>query len=145
MKEPLPETYQGWPVVTAQRMREIDQSAIRDHGLKAIDLMENAGRAVAAETVVFLASAGRELRGSRIAVCCGRGANGGDGLVAARILKQGGAEVEVFMCEPKKEGRDPGVYPEPVAVNLDKAKALGIPVVPGADEAALALGLERAD
>ncbi|HAM35496.1 MAG TPA: NAD(P)H-hydrate epimerase [Elusimicrobia bacterium] len=144
-KEPLPATYQGLPLVTAQRMREIDGLSTQKYGLKVIDLMENAGRAVAAQTVVFLSTLGLELKASHVAACCGRGANGGDGLVAARLLKQGGAEVEVFICSPKKEAGQPGEYPEPVRVNLERAKALGIAVNLAEDEAALQQGLGRAD
>jgi NAD(P)H-hydrate epimerase len=145
-KEPPPATYQGLPVVTAARMREIDRLAVEERGLQVIDLMENAGRAVASETVVFLASRGRELSGSRAAVCCGRGANGGDGLVAARLLKQGGCEVRAFLCAPRKEGRDEaGRYPEPVQVNFERAKAAGVAVLPAEDEAGLQAGLAEAD
>ena len=145
-KELPPATYQGLPVVTAERMRDIDSLATDQRGLKVIDLMENAGRAVAGETVVFLGLRGRELRGSRVAVCCGRGANGGDGLVAARILKGGGAEVQVFICAPRQEGKEAaGRYPEPVQVNLDRAQAAGVPVFPADDEAALAAGLAQVD
>lgn len=96
-KEPIPATYQGLPVVTAERMRQIDRVSTEQRGLKVIDLMENAGRAVAAETVAFLAAAGKRLAGSRVSVVCGRGANGGDGLVAARRLARAGAEVVVVL------------------------------------------------
>ena len=130
-EELLPATYQGLPVVSAGRMREVDRLATEQRGLKVIDLMERAGRAVAGEVAVFLASRGRELRGSRVAVCCGRGANGGDGLVAARILKEGGAEVQVFICAPRKEGQDAtGRYPEPVQANLERAQAAGVAALP---------------
>jgi len=145
-KEIAPATYQDLPVVTAEQMREIDRAAVEKRGLRVIDLMENAGRAVASETVVFLASRGRALGGSRIAVCCGRGANGGDGLVAARILKTGGAEVRVFLCPPKKEGPEGALnYPEPVRINLERARAAGVVVTPAEDEEALRAGLDQAD
>ena len=140
-KEAPPATYQGLPVVTAERMREIDRTAVEKRGIPVIDLMESAGRAVASETVVFLGSRGQSLRGSRVAVCCGRGANGGDGLVAARLLNQGGCEVRAFICAAKKETG----YPEPVRVNFERAKAAGVPVLPAEDEAALAAGLAGAD
>jgi NAD(P)H-hydrate epimerase len=145
-KELPPATYQGLPVVTAERMREVDRAATEKRGLKVIDLMENAGRAVASEVVVFLGSRGRELRGSRVAVCCGRGANGGDGLVAARLLKEGGAEVQAFICAPRKEGQGAaGRYPEPVQENLERARAAQVPVLPAEDEAALQAGLAQAE
>ncbi|MBD3388596.1 MAG: NAD(P)H-hydrate dehydratase [Candidatus Altiarchaeales archaeon] len=52
-------------------------------------LMENAGAAVARECAGF----------KRIAIFCGRGNNGGDGLVAARILHEDGVDVTVFALE----------------------------------------------
>jgi len=56
-------------------------------GVPIETLMENAGKAVAAECAGF----------RRIAVFCGRGNNGGDGLVAARYLIEAGADVTVFV------------------------------------------------
>ncbi|MDD5656065.1 MAG: NAD(P)H-hydrate epimerase [Elusimicrobia bacterium] len=145
-KEAPPQTYQGLPVVTAQRMREIDEAASEVHGIPYLELMENAGRAVAAETVLFLAGLGKELKAGRVAVCCGRGSNGGDGLVAARLLKEGGADISVCLCPPKP-GRpgEPGRYPEAVQANLDRARASGLPILDAADAKALAASLERSD
>jgi NAD(P)H-hydrate epimerase len=59
-------------------------------------LMENAGRSIA-EAVCE-----RYGQGMRIAVVCGTGNNGGDGLVAARYLRQGN-EVAVFMAKFPEE------------------------------------------
>ncbi|MCX6695246.1 MAG: NAD(P)H-hydrate dehydratase [Candidatus Altiarchaeota archaeon] len=58
-------------------------------GVSTQVLMENAGKAVA----------GHCLRYDGIAVFCGNGNNGGDGLVAARILKDNGKSVTVFVLE----------------------------------------------
>ena len=127
--------FQGLPLVTAGRMREIDREAVEGRGLKVIDLMENAGQAVAAEAAAYL-----QKPDLHVAVCCGRGANGGDGLVAARALKEKGIPVEVFICAPKD-----GAYPEPVTVNLERAKRSGVTVTPAEDAAALLRGLRRAD
>jgi ADP-dependent NAD(P)H-hydrate dehydratase / NAD(P)H-hydrate epimerase len=61
-------------------------------GVSLETLMENAGKAVA-----------KECRGYHsIAVFCGRGNNGGDGLVAARYLLKRGAKVKVFALEGER-------------------------------------------
>src|SRR5512141_311045 len=68
------------PVLTAAQMREADRRTIAEIGLPGAVLMENAGAAVAREVEA------RWPRG-RITVLCGKGNNGGDGLVAARRLR----------------------------------------------------------
>ena len=126
MKEPIADVWEGLPVVSAATMRALDEAATAKHGIKALDLMENAGKAVAAECAVFLAEKGLSVAQTKIVVCCGRGANGGDGLVAARYLAEGGATVAVFLCPPKNDGA--GKYPETVSVNLARAQAAGVTV-----------------
>jgi NAD(P)H-hydrate epimerase len=56
-------------------------------------LMERAGQAVAWEVRQRLGTA----YGKRVVVTCGKGNNGGDGLVAARRLAEGGTEVVVAL------------------------------------------------
>jgi NAD(P)H-hydrate epimerase len=126
MKEPVPDVWEGLPVVSAAAMRELDLAATEKYGLKALDLMENAGKAVAAECAVFLAEKGLSVKQAKLVVCCGRGANGGDGLVAARYLAEGGATVAAFLCPPKNDGA--GKYPELVSVNLARAQAAGVTI-----------------
>lgn len=55
--------------------------------------MENAGRGAAQAIVARFGS----LRRKRVVICCGKGNNGGDGLVVARRLKASGALVKVFL------------------------------------------------
>ncbi|MBI4062026.1 MAG: NAD(P)H-hydrate epimerase [Elusimicrobia bacterium] len=145
MKEPIPEVWEGLPVVSAAAMRALDQAAVEKHGIKALDLMENAGKAVAAECAAFLAAKGVALARADVVVCCGRGANGGDGLVAARHLRAGGAAVGVFLCPPKNDGSGGGKYPELVRVNLAAAKAAGVTIVEAGPESGLAAALARCD
>ena len=135
MKEPIPDVWEGLPVVSAATMRALDAAATEQHGIKALDLRENAGKAVAAECAVLLADKGLSVAQTKIVVCCGRGANGGDGLVAARILAEGGATVAAFICPPKNDGA--GEYPELVKVNLAKAKTAGVTVTPAGPGAGL--------
>lgn len=124
-------------MVTAERMKELDRLAT-EKGLPVLTLMENAGRAVAAEAQRHLSEAlGRGPEGARVVVCCGRGANGGDGLVAARALREKGAEVVLFLCPPKKAPDGSAEYPEPVRVNLERAKAAGVEVAEAGPESGL--------
>jgi NAD(P)H-hydrate epimerase len=86
-------------VLTAAEMRAVDARAAREHGLAVELLMERAGAgAVAAMEAHF-----GDLRGYRVAVACGRGHNGGDGLVVARRLAERGAAVEVGVLAPLAE------------------------------------------
>jgi hydroxyethylthiazole kinase-like uncharacterized protein yjeF len=68
-------------VLTAAQMREVDRLTI-ERGIPGIILMENAGH----RAVEFLAARFSPLSGHRIAILCGKGNNGGDGLVVARQL-----------------------------------------------------------
>ena len=97
------------PLVTASEMKEIDRKAAEVFGTPTHDLMENAGKGLS--KVIFKQYP--ETR--KIAIFCGKGNNGGDGLVAARYLS-GKANVVVFLLCAKEEMRgDAGA-------NLDKYK-----------------------
>jgi NAD(P)H-hydrate epimerase len=75
-------------------MRTVDRWAIDEQGAPSLELMEEAGRAVA-ETVADLGLEGP------VRVVCGKGNNAGDGLVAARHLAAMGYEVEAFLLWPR--------------------------------------------
>ncbi len=68
-------------VLTAAQMRQVDRLTI-ERGIPGLILMENAAHRV----VEFLARAFDPLSDHRIAVLCGKGNNGGDGLAIARQL-----------------------------------------------------------
>lgn len=128
--------FQGFRVVTAAQMQEIDRRASAEHGISAEALMENAGRAVAEETLSYLES---ELRRAPaecfVLAACGRGNNGGDGLAAARHLKEKGVPVQAWIAAPKRDlsrrgGRPTsGGYGELVRLNLDRARQAGVEVL----------------
>ncbi|MBF0246363.1 MAG: NAD(P)H-hydrate epimerase, partial [Planctomycetes bacterium] len=82
-------------VVTAAQMREIDRVAIHEVGVPGCSLMENAGYALARQAEELLG----EVLHRVVWIYCGKGNNGGDGLVAARHLCNAGAMVEVVMVD----------------------------------------------
>ena len=58
--------------------------------MPSLDLMERAGAGLARAVE-------REAPEGRVVVVCGKGNNGGDGLVAARRLREAGREVDVLL------------------------------------------------
>jgi hydroxyethylthiazole kinase-like uncharacterized protein yjeF len=79
--------------VTRQEMQEIERRAIEERKIPVDKLMEAAGKAVA-DLVEERIS-----RDCTVVAVCGRGNNGGDGFVAARLLAERGFEVEVLSIE----------------------------------------------
>lgn len=113
------------PAVDPARMGEIDRVMIDRFGVSVLQLMELAGHAVAAAARRMLP--GGSAVGRRVLVLAGRGGNGGDGLVAARLLHGWGAEVAVLLSHP--DGR----LAEPAARNLASLRAIGVPAAVPAD------------
>lgn len=106
-------------VLNTAQMREADRRTIDDIGIPAVVLMENAGR----QAVAAIESAFGDLPTSRVAILCGRGNNGGDGLVIARVLRERHVDVGVYLL-----GHGNGLK-GPAGANLSAAQQLGIDVV----------------
>lgn len=116
------DTRQAIPALTANQMAEIDRIMLEEFGVETLQLMEVAGRAVA----VFARQRflGGDARGKRIAVLCGSGGNGGDGMVAARFLHAWGALPEV--CLGRHPIPDKGIAGHHLAI----LEQLGVPIHP---------------
>ncbi len=84
------------PLPDAEAMRAIDRWAIEERGVAGVELMERAGAGVA-RAVERLAPDGP------VTVVCGKGNNGGDGLVAARLLREAGRPVTVVCVASPEE------------------------------------------
>jgi ADP-dependent NAD(P)H-hydrate dehydratase / NAD(P)H-hydrate epimerase len=95
------------PLYEAAEMRAVDAWAIEEQGVPSLDLMEHAGIGLA-RTTAAVAGTGP------IRVVIGKGNNGGDGLVAARILREDGHQVDLLSVAPVEELRG-----EPAA-NLER-------------------------
>ena len=86
-------------LVTSAQMRGIDQRAVKDFGVKGLQLMENAGEGVA--SLVLKELEGASLK--QVSIFTGKGNNGGDGFVVARHLTDAGFKVRVFSTAGIKE------------------------------------------
>lgn len=87
-------------VVYPDQIREMDRKCREEHGIPTLQLMEAAGKSVFTETCRYLAAHRQEKKVHKVICVCGKGNNGGDGLVAARYWLQDGAEVVIFVLAP---------------------------------------------
>src|ERR1700760_946475 len=88
-------------ILTAAEMRAADAATTAEHGIPSITLMENAGAAVARFVLEELPDA--EHGEMQIVALCGKGNNGGDGFVAARILAEAGCNVSILLLGHAKD------------------------------------------
>jgi hydroxyethylthiazole kinase-like uncharacterized protein yjeF len=115
-------------VLTAAEMREVDRLTSERHGVPSLQLMEGAGRHVAESCRQIIHGTERHPR--KISVLCGKGNNGGDGLVVARHLQVAKAVVKVFLfAKPEDIHGD-------AAINLQRWCEAGNDVIPVLDETA---------
>ena len=84
------------PLPDAETMRAIDRWAIEEQGVSSLELMERAGAGVARALE-------RISPDGPVTVVCGKGNNGGDGLVAARLLRESSRPVAVVCVAPPGE------------------------------------------
>lgn len=82
-------------IVTTGQMRRLEELAV-EAGIGWEALMENAGQGAARRIIERIG-----VRDKRCVVLCGKGNNGGDGLVAARVLHRAGARCSVYLLQGK--------------------------------------------
>lgn len=99
-------------------MRAIERAAIESGAVTGLELMERAGRGVV--DAVFAEWPELKATSHRAVVLCGPGNNGGDGFVVARLLKEWGWEVEVFLYG------DPAKLPPDARVNYERWLVMGV-------------------
>ena len=83
-------------ILTRQQARQVDQLAAREYGISSLALMEEAGR----KSALLLDELHLDQDPRSALVVCGKGDNGGDGLVMARHLQQLGYGVTVVLGHP---------------------------------------------
>jgi hydroxyethylthiazole kinase-like uncharacterized protein yjeF len=106
-------------ILTAQQMQRIDRLSTERYGVPSLTLMENAGRGI----VEFLERRFAPLSGQRIVILCGRGNNGGDGMVVARLLRDRGCRPRVLLLA------DPQGLKGDARVNWERLAPSGAPEV----------------
>jgi hydroxyethylthiazole kinase-like uncharacterized protein yjeF len=115
-------------ILTAAEMAATDRRMADEFGVPLATLMENAGRAVAEFCLRQYPAA------ERVVVLCGKGNNGGDGFVAARVLAEAGLGVEVLLLGRRDEVKGEALG----ALERLPAEALGVRLREVTDEAAIA-------
>lgn len=123
------------PLYDAEGMRAVDRWAIEEQGVPGAELMEAAGRALA-EAVAGLVPEGP------VRILRGKGNNGGDGLVAERLLGEMGFEVE-SVAVFEDEGRDLPAWLEGAGVAVDAIFGTGFSGAPREPAAAAIAALNR--
>ena len=110
--------------VSCARMKDLE-IATDESGLSYYQMMENAGN-IAANRIIERTMATRErphpsTRQLTARIYCGKGNNGGDGFVVARVLKQRGWDVKLVLVDGEPQTTD-------AITNYELTKELGIPV-----------------
>ncbi|MGX8774404.1 MAG: NAD(P)H-hydrate epimerase [Bacillota bacterium] len=110
--------------VSCERMKELER-ATDESGLSYYQMMENAGN-IAANRINEITMATRERphpsgRQQTARIYCGKGNNGGDGFVVARLLKQKGWDVSLVLVDGEPQTPD-------AITNYGLTCELGIPV-----------------
>ncbi len=105
-------------LVTSAQMKNIDAQSIETYHIPGLELMERAGLGTAELCKKLLG----DPKGKKVFVFCGKGNNGGDGLVVGRYLTKWKAKVQIFLLSKKDELKgDP-------RTNLNKAIKFKLPI-----------------
>lgn len=84
-------------IASSDRSKDIDRQTTENYGIPSRVLMERAGLAVFECIKEFLP------HGGKIAVVCGKGNNGGDGFVVARLANDAGYDVKCVVAATESE------------------------------------------
>ncbi|MBY5988376.1 NAD(P)H-hydrate dehydratase [Roseovarius atlanticus] len=104
-------------LLTAAQMRAVEEAAMASGEVTGLELMERAGRGVV--EAVFEEWPDLAATSHRAVVLCGPGNNGGDGFVVARLLRDRGWDVELFLFG------DPEKLPPDARVNYERWAQMG--------------------
>jgi NAD(P)H-hydrate epimerase len=100
-------------LITAQAMQELDRRTIKEFGVPGLTLMERAG----ANCAAIIAKRFAGTANSKALIVAGKGNNGGDGFVIARLLAESGWQVELALYA------DPAVLAGDAKINHERLPA----------------------
>jgi NAD(P)H-hydrate epimerase len=86
-------------LASSEDIKKLDKLASEKYGIPESQLMENAGKSIFNEIKDNFSN-------NKFAVFCGKGNNGGDGFVVARLLKSDGRDVKVYLTHEETEFSD---------------------------------------
>ena len=118
--------------VTAKKISKIDKLAQTRYLIPSLILMENAGRAVAEEILKQL----KKGPSRKVALFCGKGNNGGDGMVVARHLACEGIKADVFLLGKSRDIKKP----DPLT-NLNMIRKMKLKIIESFDQKKFNYGL----
>ncbi len=110
------------PAITPDQMSQVDRIMAVDFGVGVPQLMELAGHAVAAWAREQMLVG--DARGKQVLILAGSGGNGGDALVAARLLHAWGADVAIWLSHHPDSLRGAAAH------QAQSLHALGLPLTP---------------
>lgn len=108
-------------LATSSHIKYLDRLASEKYGIPLSQLMENAGKSIFDEIK-------KSFSERKYAVFCGKGNNGGDGFVVARLLKSDGCDVKVYLTHEETELSDIA------KIAFDKLKKENVEILKISDE-----------
>ena len=106
------------PILSAAQMKACDQATITSHGVPSLVLMERAALAVTAEIKAQFPDTS-----TPVAIICGSGNNGGDGVAIGRMLYLAGYPVQLLVLGNAAH------YTTQLQAEIDMARSYGVPFV----------------
>lgn len=104
-------------LLSSLQIKDVDKCSILKQGITSLNLMERAASIFVQESLKYIHP------NNKIHIYCGKGNNGGDGLVAARKLNQLGFQVTVFIVQHSTKASDD------FEKNLERLKSTQVQIV----------------
>lgn len=121
---------------SSAEMQQFERITITAKGISAVELMDRAGSLMSERILTHYSSLLNEQAAS-VAILCGPGNNGGDGMVVARDLHKHGIRVTVLVVDPPKRSKVSQVQLDDLLKKVGKSESFDLQIIntPSVDEA----------